>query len=62
MAWSMPACSGASNDAWSFSLQGSNLTDKEYRTTGYNLAQALGVYTGFYGPPRQYTLTARYDF
>jgi iron complex outermembrane recepter protein len=50
------------NDAWSFSLQGSNLTDKEYRTTGYNLNAALGVITGFYGPPRQYSLTARYDF
>ena len=50
------------NDAWSFSLQGSNLADKEYLTTGYNLSQALGIYTGFYGPPRQYSLTARYDF
>ncbi|MBD9376536.1 TonB-dependent receptor [Pseudoxanthomonas sp. PXM04] len=49
------------NDAWSFSLQGSNLADKEYRTTGYNIG-AYGVLTGFYGPPRQYTLTARYDF
>jgi len=50
------------NKAWSFSLQGSNLTDEEYLTTGYNLQAALGVLTGFYGPPRQYTLTARYDF
>jgi iron complex outermembrane receptor protein len=49
------------NDAWSFSLQGSNLADKEYRTTGYNIP-AYGVLTGFYGPPRQYSLTARYDF
>ena len=48
--------------AWSLSLQGSNLTDKEYRTTGYNLNAALGVITGFYGPPRQYSLTARYEF
>ena len=47
---------------WSFSLQGTNLTDEEYRTTGYNLVSALGVLTGFYGPPRQYMLTARYDF
>lgn len=47
---------------WTFSLQGSNLTDKEYLTTGYNLNRALGVYTGFYGPPRQISLTARYDF
>jgi len=50
------------NDAWSFSLQGTNLTDEEYLTTGYNLVSSLGVLTGFYGPPRQYTLTARYDF
>jgi iron complex outermembrane receptor protein len=46
---------------WSFALEGSNLTDKEYRTTGYNIA-ALGVLTGFYGPPRTYSLSARYDF
>ncbi|AXK71745.1 TonB-dependent receptor [Lysobacter sp. TY2-98] len=49
------------NDAWSLSLQGSNLTDTEYRTTGYNIA-AYGVLTGFYGAPRQYSLTAKYDF
>ena len=51
------------SDDWSFSLQGTNLADEEYRTTGYNLVSAgLGVLTGFYGPPRQYSLTARYDF
>ena len=50
------------NDNWSFALQGTNLTDEEYRTTGYNLVAALGVLSGFYGPPRQYMLTARYDF
>lgn len=50
------------DDAWSFSLQGTNLADKEYRTTGYNLNAALGVLTGFYGPPRQYSLSVRYDF
>jgi iron complex outermembrane recepter protein len=47
---------------WMFSLQGTNLTDREYRTTGYNINSALGVLTGFYGAPRQYTLTARYTF
>jgi iron complex outermembrane receptor protein len=47
--------------AWSFALEGSNLTDKVYRTTGYNIG-ALGILTGFYGPPRTYSLTARYDF
>ena len=50
------------NDAWTVSLQGTNLADEEYRTTGYNLNAALGVLTGFYGAPRQYTLSARYDF
>jgi iron complex outermembrane receptor protein len=52
------------NDAgpWSVTLQGTNLADREYRTTGYNLDTALGVMTGFYGPPRQYSLSVRYDF
>jgi iron complex outermembrane receptor protein len=50
------------NDAWSLSLAGTNLTNKEYRTTGYNLVSALGVMTGFYGAPRQFSLTARYNF
>jgi len=51
------------NDAWTLSLQGTNLADEEYRTTGYNLVSAgLGVLTGFYGPPRQYSLMARYSF
>jgi len=47
---------------WTFSLQGTNLTDKKYRTTGYNLNAALGVITGFYGAPRQVSLSAKYDF
>ena len=50
------------NTTWTVSLQGSNLADEEYLTTGYSLNAALGVFTGFYGPPRQYTLSARYDF
>jgi len=50
------------NDSWMLSLQGSNLNDEEYLTTGYNLNRALGVYTGFYGAPRQYSLTARFEF
>jgi len=49
------------DDAWTFSLEGSNLTDEEYRTTGYNIG-AYGVLTGFYGPPRLYSVTARYRF
>ena len=47
--------------AWRFALEGINLADKEYRTTGYNIG-ALGVLTGFYGAPRHISLTASYDF
>lgn len=50
------------NPTWTVSLQGSNLLDKHYLTTGYNLNRALGVYTGFYGPPRQVSLSVRYNF
>ncbi len=50
------------DDSWTVSLQGTNLADKEYRTTGYNINAALGVLTGFYGPPRQYSLSVRYAF
>ena len=50
------------NPTWTVSLQGTNLADKEYLTTGYNLNRALGVYTGFYGAPRQYSLSVRYNF
>ncbi len=46
---------------WTVALQGSNLTDREYRTTGYNIP-ALGILTGFYGPPRQVALTIGYTF
>jgi iron complex outermembrane receptor protein len=46
---------------WSVALQGSNLTDRAYRTTGYNIS-GLGVLTGFYGPPRQVSLTVGYTF
>ena len=46
---------------WSVALQGSNLTDRAYRTTGYNIA-GLGILTGFYGPPRQVSLTVGYTF
>ena len=49
------------NDPWTLSLQGSNLANKSYRTTGYNIA-ALGIVTGYYGAPRTVTLSARYKF
>lgn len=44
---------------WSFSLQGSNLADKAYRTGGGN---TFGALTAIYGAPRQVTLGVRYQF
>ena len=49
------------NTPWTLSLQGTNLANKSYRTTGYNIA-ALGIVTGYYGAPRMVTLSARYTF
>jgi iron complex outermembrane receptor protein len=49
------------DDAWKLSLEGNNLADEEYRTTGYNIG-ALGILTGFYGAPRTVSLTAAYQF
>jgi iron complex outermembrane receptor protein len=49
------------DDNWRVALEGNNLADEEYRTTGYNIA-ALGILTGFYGPPRTVALTAQYQF
>ncbi len=49
------------DDNWKVALEGNNLADEEYRTTGYNIA-ALGILTGFYGPPRTVALTAQYSF
>jgi len=46
---------------WMVSLQGSNLFDKDYRTTGYNIP-VFGILTGFYGPPRTFSLTVGYQF
>jgi iron complex outermembrane receptor protein len=45
----------------SYSLQGTNLADKAYRTDGYNIP-ALGVLNGFYGPPRTVTFSVGYKF
>jgi iron complex outermembrane receptor protein len=49
------------NDPWTLSLQGSNLANKSYRTTGYSIP-SLGIVTGYYGAPRTVTLSARYKF
>jgi len=49
------------NKHWTFALQGSNLTNKAYRTDGYNIP-SLGILDGYYGPPRTFSVTAGYKF
>ncbi len=47
------------DDRLSFSLQGTNLTDKAYRTGS---GSTFEVPTAIYGAPRQVSLSARYEF
>ncbi len=47
--------------AWTYSVEGSNLANKRYRTAGFNII-ALGMITGYYGAPRMVTASARYQF
>ncbi len=44
---------------WRFTINGKNLTDEEYLTSGYNLP-TLGVLTGSYGTPRTVLATVEY--
>jgi iron complex outermembrane receptor protein len=46
---------------WTFSLQGSNLTDVAYRTDGYNIP-SLDILNGYYGAPRIYNVGLTYKF
>jgi iron complex outermembrane receptor protein len=55
LAWTSP------RRAWTVTLQGTNLADTEYRTSGNNVP-VLGVLTGFYGAPRQIALGVRRDW
>ena len=53
----------SADEQWRVSLEGRNLNDTEYRTTGYDISN-LGSRTvqGFYGDPRTYALTVEYSF
>lgn len=60
------------SNAWRFSFDAKNLTDKYYRVAGYDFGNPpigpansfIGGISqiGFYGPPRTYTLSATYHF
>jgi len=46
---------------WTFALKGSNLTDRAYKTDGYNIP-VLGILDAYYGPPRLITASVNYKF
>lgn len=62
LAWTSPG------GRWRFALDGRNLTDEAYRTSGYDFGPAgAGLFggisqVGFYGPPRTWTVSAGYSF
>ena len=54
LAWTHP------DGRWQFTLRGDNLGDARYLTSGF--AYPFGITTGYYGPPRTYSLTLEYSF
>ena len=49
------------NAKWTFAVKGSNLTNRAYRTDGYNIP-VLGILDAYYGPPRLITASVNYRF
>lgn len=62
--WDAGVIWNSNNDRWTASLHAKNITDKEYRTGGYNFPATAGedAILGFYGDPRTWTLTLGYEF
>jgi iron complex outermembrane receptor protein len=57
----------SADDRYRVGLHGKNLGDEEYRIGGYNFPQSAGVLfgnsvTGYYGPPRTFTVTVEAKF
>ncbi|WP_323845027.1 TonB-dependent receptor [Microbulbifer magnicolonia] len=50
-------------ESWRLALEGRNLTDEEYRTTGYDLRGSnFPIVSGYYGDPRVWALRLNMDF
>ncbi len=47
---------------WNIILAGQNLTNRKFREHAFDLSAAPGVQLGYYGTPRTYSLTVRYNF
>jgi iron complex outermembrane receptor protein len=54
LSWDLP------DGRWHVALRGDNLGDTSYLTNGFTYP--FGITTGYYGPPRTYSLTLEYSF
>ena len=54
VSWTSP------DERWEVALRGDNLGDTSYLTSGFNYP--FGITTGYYGPPRTYSLALAYSF
>ncbi|REL31319.1 TonB-dependent receptor [Thalassotalea euphylliae] len=61
--WNASLIITPNNSAWTIAIEGKNLADKEYRTTGYDLRDAgFPIVTGYYGDPRTVTFRLTYQY
>jgi iron complex outermembrane receptor protein len=62
--WDASAVWHSSDEAWTAALHIKNISDKEYRTGGYNFPATAGedAILGFYGAPRTWTASVAYQF
>ena len=56
LAWTSP------HQHWDVVLRGDNLGDRSYRNIGFAYPPQLGIVTGYYGPPRTWSLTLAHAF
>ena len=56
LAWTSP------HQHWDVVLRGDNLGDRSYRNIGFAYPPQLGIVTGYYGPPRTWSLTLTHAF
>lgn len=61
--WQASLIFAPANSRWRIALEGKNLADKHYRTTGYDLRDSgFPIVSAYYGDPRLLTLRLSYGF
>lgn len=52
----------SAGERWELFAGVKNLTDREYRSHGFDLSDSLGYQLGYYGAPRTWSVGIRFDF